>query len=1041
MIHAILCTWLVLGAEWLIVLVLRHGQLAGLWEIQFGSLLLAPTVLAVGAIAALPAAALWNAASQSATKHSARVQLALLKAAVALGFAFAISGGRHFSAPGVRLSFMAVVTSAALLLVYWLGPRACAALQRRSAPQLILGVTSGCVALELINRFVLVRLYPDWHGMLALCVLLLAPGLAWQRPAPRRPTTIAVAVISLAALLAVIPSARRFSTFDNFRWVMAEQAPLLGQAVRANTALLSAVERLVGSGAPPGKRAPSAGAAENSSAEPNAGEGSLDLRERDILLVTMDAVRADHVGAYGYARNTTPELDRLAKDGVQFDQAYCPTPHTSYSVTSLLTGKYLRPLLLQGQGEDSTTLADVLRIYGYATAAFYPPAAFFIDRDRFTRFEQAGLGFEYRKVEFMEGEGRVAQVAQYLQGVPADRRVFLWVHLFAPHEPYEAHPSHDFGLRDVDRYDSEIAFADATMGQLVKLMRERNPNSVAIVTADHGEEFGEHGGRYHGSSVYDEQVRVPLIVSIPGHPVHGRVAGPVQTIDLFSTLHSALHIPLSPKIRGRDLSAALLNPALKTSGFAFAETDDQTLLAEGSLRVICERKVGACRLFDTSTDPSQQRDLGPERKAEFTALRQKLRDLNTTHGEYETRGATAAAPRWPAAILRGMTGDADAATDLTGLLDDSNVEVRRKASELLFRLHRPESAAALRLTITREEDATTRRYAALGLTRLGQGAPLVYDLLTDPDQQWRRLAALVLAETGDARGEKELLAWWTADRPLDFEDSRALIAALAKIRSRDAAWSLGKALGDVRLRPYLARALAAIGEESARSPLLKQLEQERYHSNRSILIDALLALDAKGELEKPLRRFLGVPDPVENGVAAAASLGILERLGGPAPRDLKRLIGNAQLGEKIRIVVPKALEDGSDQLRVIVRAQNTTGQSALVRIGRPAKPSEYGKSNTLISRKLSLIHPEDQLQIALPPGAPMGEFFAQIPSSLQLAPGRSSEVVVVAEQGVTLQGFAILPEAPELPPPPPEPWAPGASAPTPSAAPSREVTP
>jgi hypothetical protein len=237
------------------------------------------------------------------------------------------------------------------------------------------------------------------------------------------------------------------------------------------------------------------------------------------------------------------------------------------------------------------------------------------------------------------------------------------------------------------------------------------------------------------------------------------------------------------------------------------------------------------------------------------------------------------------------------------------------------------------------------------------------------------------------------------------------------------------------------------------------LEQERYHGNRAVLIDALLALGAKGELERPLRRFLGVPDPVENGVAAALAAGLSERLGGPAPRDLKRLIGNAQWGEKVRVGVPKelreatsgGLQEGPSRLRFVLRAHNTRSEPGVVRIGRPEKATEYGKSNTLTARKLALIHPTDQLQITLPPSATPIEVFSEIPASLGLAPGRTSEIVVVAEEGIGLAGFAIVPVAAELPPPAPEPWAPGAepngAAPSgaasaaPSAAPGTEATP
>jgi len=160
---------------------------------------------------------------------------------------------------------------------------------------------------------------------------------------------------------------------------------------------------------------------------------------------------------------------------VVFDAAYSPTPHTSYAVTSVMTGKYMRPLILQGLGRDSETWADHLRRYGYRTAAFYPPAVFFIDAERFGAFRDRGLDFEYRKVEFAPAAARAGQVRAYLDGVPADRRVFIWVHLFEPHEPYEPHPEHPFGDRDVDRYDAEIAAADEGIGAIVAAVRAVRP--------------------------------------------------------------------------------------------------------------------------------------------------------------------------------------------------------------------------------------------------------------------------------------------------------------------------------------------------------------------------------------------------------------------------------------------------------------------------------------------------------------------------------------------------------------------------------------
>ena len=120
----------------------------------------------------------------------------------------------------------------------------------------------------------------------------------------------------------------------------------------------------------------------------------------------------------------------------------------------------------------------------------------------------------------------------------------------------------------------------------------------------------------------------------------------------------------------------------------------------------------------------------------FEALRLRQRQLAASHGQFEQHGLRARGRRWPQAILRGVAGDVEVAADLAALIDDADVEIRRKAAELLFDLRQPSSAPALRLALTRDEDEQVRRWAALALTRLGQGAPLVYELVKDPDLRW-----------------------------------------------------------------------------------------------------------------------------------------------------------------------------------------------------------------------------------------------------------------------------------------------------------------
>lgn len=1025
-------------AEVVLALVLEHRRVASIWEGDVGFSLLLPVLLAGGALFGAAGAALDALFDNS--RVEGRAGLAGLLAAAGGITAWGVGGGRHLATAATRGGF-------ALLVGVVLGSSAFLAwpaLQRLRArrPGAFAALVVALMLLsEVVNARVLVRLYPAFHLALALGALVAAPLalLAFVRalgePAPESraaatATTTAAAsprstmrelawlapVVAGALAVAFVPvTARKLSRFDNFRFILLESAPLGGRAV----------EFLARLAPPPPEVTPCddpARCVEGTTG--TTGERTLDLRDRDILLVTVDALRADHVGAYGYERPTTPNIDRLARAGMRFDAAYTATPHTSYAITSLMTGKYMRPLLLQGMGLDSDTWAGLLRTYGYRTAAFYPPAVFFIDAPRFEKFKQSSLDFEYRWVEFAEGDQRVGQVERYLKGAPANLRLFTWVHLFGPHEPYENHPEHPFGDRDIDRYDSEIADADATFGRIRDAFLAVRPHAVVIVTADHGEEFGEHGGRYHGTSVYEEQVRVPLVVWAPGTIAPGTIAEPVQLIDLLPTVLSALDIPRPPRLRGRDLGPLLSGRARAGKGFAYAETDEQALLAEGSERLVCARRVGACQLFDLATDPHEAHDIGPSHASSRDELRKKLREIAASHGRYELGGLRAEGKGWPPAIRRALTGDADAAGEVAELLDDADVAVRRKAAEVLFDLRRPDTAPALRLALGREEDPQARAWAALALTRLGQGAPLVAELLDGPDPRFRRLAALALGEAGDKRGEDVLVAWWLAPNARDFERSREILSVLGELKPKSALGPLVQSLNDVRLRPYVARTLAALGDDAAIGPLLKALADERMQSTRVALAQSLVALGAHEELAPALRRFLGVPDPLPGGLGLALKAKILEHVGGPKSRELAKLDQHADLGQAIEVVVPPG--GNGRGIRAIVRATSSgavpgevvvSSGTHLIRFDRDGTPKRQHGVPALDEHRL--------VRLAIPPSDKPIEVAATVPPEVGLKPGTSAEVVVYASTGVTLSAIAFLPLADELPPPAPEPWKPG----------------
>lgn len=1000
--------------EMLVVLTLQRNAVASVWELQFGVLWLSPALVLLAAGSGIGAGVLATLA-RAASRRGPRLALSLALAAGAGATAWGVGGGRHLATWTARGGFTLAVAGVALAATWWLAPRVAPRLQTPSLAAAGAAVGAG-LALELVNRFVLVRLYPAFHWALtvAAAMAFALGALAIATPADargRRRAGVwggALALALLAAAMTLEPAAQRLARFDNFRLLLLEHAPIAGRGVALAARL-----------APPPPIATcddDCGAVSVASPTPS----PLRWRDRDVLLVTIDALRADHVSAYGYRRKTTPAIDRLAAEGALFEYAYCATPHTSYSITSLMTGKYMRPLLLSGAGADSETWASLLRTYGYRTAAFYPPAIFFIDPDRFTGFRDSFLGFEYRKVEFLEGPPRVAQLAAYLKTVPPGRPVFAWVHLFAPHEPYEAHPKHDFGSRDVDRYDSEIAFADRTVGRLVEAFRARRPDAVVMVAADHGEEFGEHGGRYHGTTVYEEQVRVPLIVSAPGSVSPRRIKETVQTIDLLPTLLAAIDVPPPPRQRGRDLGALLGGTRPSGPGIALAETEEQSLLAEGPWRLVCERRVGACRLYDVVSDPNQQQDRSRDEPQRFDAMRRKSRELSASHGRFEVQGLRAEGRGWPAAILRGVSGDGEAAEEIASLLDDADVAVRRKAAELLFELRREETAPALRLALGRDEDQTVRRWCAVALTRLDQGAPLTFELVKSDDLAWRRRAALALAEAGDKRGEATLIEWWKDEKARDYTRSRELLAALAKIRSKDAVWSLLSGLEDVRLRPHVARALAEIREPAARVPLVKAFAKERYQGARVALAEALVELGAGPEMAPALTRFLGVPDPLPGGLGVAVRAGILEHVGGPDGRDRKRLQRRAGVGVELSLVVPRG--GNGTGVRALVRAR-ASGEGGTLALGPPMNTIKYDRKGEPIKRRdLPRLIQDRKLEIRIPGGDEWREFAVTLPPWVQARPGRPLQLVVWGDRHVEVDALALVPLADELPPPPPEPW-------------------
>ncbi|MSP24150.1 MAG: hypothetical protein EXR75_03095 [Myxococcales bacterium] len=1013
--------------EGLAVGIAAQDELTGLAELGWALRTLVP-LGAVLALAVAPFAASVRWGFEHAERRVPRIALCLITLAWSGVVAVGVSGGRSFTL-GSRMAFVVVVTLAASAMVWLAAPplsRGLARIAKRSRWFSALPIVALLVGIELANARVLPRLYPVFHDGLSVLGLLIVPLGLWPPGHRRRALPAggwlerarfgaAVGTALLTVILALL-APRSLRSADNIRWTFRERAPRLSYAVRVASAL-----------EPP----PALDDAIPEAA--TATERVLDWTGRDILLVSIDALRADHVGAYGYGRAMTPRLDKLAEGGVVFEAAYTATPHTSYAVASLMTGKFMRPLLMQGLGADSETLAQALRRYDYRTAAFYPPAIFFVDRERFTAFEANGLGFEYEKRQFSSASERARELVEYLKTEPPNVPIFAWAHLFEPHEPYLAYPESDLGERDIDRYDAEIRAADAGLGELVDAMRASRPRAIVIVTADHGEEFGDHGGRYHGTTVYEEQVRVPLVIHAPGLVEPRRVVEPVSLVDLVPTIERALAIPVSPRIRGRDLGALMLGRDKGGGGFAFSETDDHTMLAQATLRLICARKIGACRLFELASDPAQRSDVAESYAEAAGKMKAEQRGFAASMGRFER-----SLEPWPEGLRRALAGDVDAAPDAAALLDDADLRFRRKAAEALFELavvaaSDPRESAAhpditervrrlvddvapqLERALATDDDDAVRSWAALALTRLGRGAPRTFDLASGEEESWRRLASLVLAEAGDDRGAATLLAWWSAafpeegpaSVPIPHERAKQLVSALGRVGTRGVVIALSRGLIDVRLRVALANAFERIGDAAARPLLAKAFAVEPYHDARFAMARAVVALGGGVEIAEAMARYLGAPDPIAGGLELGARAKILAWIGGPNSVEQERLRRFAQSGVMVGATIPKG--GNGRGFRVILRAHASLGGQAHFSV-RARGRSVEDRTRT-VPKAAPELDPKTTLRFDVPGGDRSVELHGELRSSVSgsLRAGDASDFVIYATDGVVVEAFAVVP--------------------------------
>ncbi len=334
----------------------------------------------------------------------------------------------------------------------------------------------------------------------------------------------------------------------------------------------------------------------------------------NIILITIDAVRSDHVSCYGYHRQTTPNLDRLAAVSTRFAEAYSQSSNSIFSINSLMTS--LIPLEAEKR-EMVQTLPEILRQAGWTTAVIAP-------RIRFEAYDYRHLfyrGFDHKDLSAVPPPFTdqpttdiLTEKAMEFLRREHEQPFFLWLHYYDPHAPYLSNPeAPDWGEGALDLYDGEIARADAGLGRILDYLREADlfDRSLIAVFADHGEEFGEHEGKSHGPTLYNEVLRVPLIIRIPVAEA-GIVTTRVGLLDLPPTVLDALGLAFPDRIQGLSLLPAILGleiPEREEGIFAENLIHRKRSLIYGDWKLIYDYRYVIFELYNLAEDPGETRNI------------------------------------------------------------------------------------------------------------------------------------------------------------------------------------------------------------------------------------------------------------------------------------------------------------------------------------------------------------------------------------------------------------------------------------------------
>ena len=741
---------------------------------------------------------------------------ALLLSPLCLRIAQLLFSGRRISRIPHRALFVTAASVLAVLAVFlasWAVASVAGRLARggigaRGRRALVAALLAAALCLHCIDATCYVGLYRYAHGALSAACFLAVQG-AWAvallgkaRPLRRLfPMRVVAAVTACAlAVLFLLPRvARTRGAWNRTLHTVQSSTPSAAQLFRLRGLFAGApAYRPTGLPAetPFWMLDPEMSVLKNTPGLPGAARGM------NLVVVTVDALRADHLGCYGYPRPVSPNIDRVAREGIVFKNAYAPAPVSFFSILGLMTSRYGSSFILGMRADAPPTLADILGAQGYTTGGFFSPLLLFMQNTD-NPLTRTGLGFAVRQDAGAQSEDASFVYSTLSRFIRAHRSqpFFAWAHFLEPHFPFVPHEGHDFGPSPVDRYDGEIAYVDRFIGRLASdLAREGLwDRTVFCVTADHGEGMGEHGSAYHGVTLYEEEAHVACVLRVPGVPARA-VDAPVQTIDLTPTLLSLLGLSRGPFMQGTDLGPLIAGNAPGYRGTAFSEVIGERIakrmVRRDRWKLIHDMASTAYELYDLAKDPKETRNLYGE-EADTAAVLRELMEKWAAHQFENTRILSlrgGGGDEVDRLIAHSAAGDIESLRRLLPYIGKESSPERLhgmlQAVGSLERLLAPasgeppplppglveEASRAIR-PLLESRDMAVRDQAGWTLARLGgaQASPFLLRELGSSRAEAKRGAARYLGLLGDRAAVGPLRAYLSAART-DADRREAAIA-------------------------------------------------------------------------------------------------------------------------------------------------------------------------------------------------------------------------------------------------------------------------